>query len=184
MFLGEKDVASCAFDGISQVETSLSDGTVVKSNKVLCAQGRIADLDNLQIGAAGLVLNDKALLSVDECGRTDVAHIYAAGDVIGPPSLGSASMEQGRRAACHISRQEVGHLGSCIPSGIYSIPELACVGLSEREALQQYDRVVVGHSDFSEIARGNIANAKDGVLKMVVSGDGVTRCSHCRQQRH
>ena len=87
-------------------------------------------------------------------------------------------MEQGRQAACHISGQEVGHLGLCIPSGIYSIPELACVGLSERDALQQYDRVVVGHSDFSEIARGNIAKSKDGMLKMVVSGDGVVRGIH------
>lgn len=178
VFLGEVEVTSCSFDGISQVETTLGDGTIVKSDKVLCAQGRISDLDNLKIENAGLELNERALLSVDEHGRTQQQHIYAAGDVIGPPSLASASMEQGRRAACHIAEIEVGELGDLVPSGIYSIPELACVGLSEEQAQQQFDCVVVGRSDFSEIARGHIANSQDGMLKLVVSGDGIVRGIH------
>ena len=178
VFIGEQELVKCTFDGISQVHTELADGTVISSDKAMCALGRVADLSNLQIERAGLELNERALLSVDEYGRTKASHIYAAGDVIGPPSLASASMEQGRRAACHILGTEIGRLGACIPSGIYSIPELACVGLSERDARQQYDQVVVGHSDFSEIARGHIANAKDGMLKLVVSGDGIVRGVH------
>ena len=178
IFLGEREVARVEFDGISQVETHLEDGTVICSDKLLCAQGRVADLDALKIDAAGLSLDERSLLSVDEFGRTEVDHIYAAGDVVGPPSLASASMEQGRRVACHIAGLEVGQLGKCIPSGIYSIPELACVGLTEQQARQQFDKVVIGHADFSEIARGNIANAKDGMLKMVVSGDGIVRGIH------
>ncbi|MEQ8692166.1 MAG: Si-specific NAD(P)(+) transhydrogenase [Pseudomonadales bacterium] len=178
VFVGEKELVKCVFDGISQVETHLADGSILKSDKVLCAQGRIADLENLHIENAGLTLNDRALLDVDEFGRTSVGHIYAAGDVIGPPSLASASMEQGRRAACHISGTEVGRLGECIPSGIYSIPELACVGLTERQARDQYPHVVIGKADFSEIARGHIANAKDGMLKLEVSGDGIIRGVH------
>ena len=178
VFLGNIEISQVSFDGISQVETLLKDGTVIKSDKVLCAQGRVADLAALRIENAGLDLNDRSLLSVDEHGRTSVAHIYAAGDVIGPPSLASASMEQGRHAACHIAGLEAGILSNLIPSGIYSIPELACVGLTEEQARQQFDGVVVGISDFSEIARGHIANAKDGMLKLVVSGDGVVRGIH------
>ena len=178
VFVGDADIKHCQFDGISQVDTQLGDGTVVKSDKVLCALGRIADLDSLRIEQAGLELNERSLLSVDEYGRTAVPHIYAAGDVIGPPSLASASMEQGRRAACHILGLPVGMLGDAIPSGIYSIPELASVGLTEKQARETYPDVVVGKADFREIARGHIADAKDGMLKLVVSGDGVVRGVH------
>lgn len=178
VFLGQVTVEACSFDGVGQVETRLQDGTVIQSDKVLCAQGRIADLDALQIKHAGLSLDERSLLSVDEHGRTAKAHIYAAGDVVGPPSLASASMEQGRRAACHILGIEVGSLGELVPSGIYSIPELASVGLSEQQARKEFDEVVVGHADFREIARGHIANAKDGMLKLVVSADGKIRGVH------
>ncbi len=177
-FLGEVDVVKCEFDGVSQVATSLADGTIIKSDKVLCALGRVSDLQNLKIDRAGLEINERALLSVDEHGRTSQPHIYAAGDVIGPPSLASSSMEQGRRAACHILGREVGILGDLIPSGIYSIPELSSVGLTETQAREQYQDVVIGIADFREIARGHIANAQDGLLKLVVSGDGVIRGVH------
>ncbi len=177
-FLGEVEVIGCEFDGVSQVETTLRDGTVIKSDKVLCAQGRIADLDNLQIGNAGLAVDERQLLPVNEHGQTDQPHIYGAGDVIGPPSLASSSMEQGRRAACHILGIDVGILGGLMPSGIYSIPELASVGLTEAQARDQHESVVIGMADFREIARGHIANAKDGMLKLVVSGDGIIRGVH------
>ena len=177
-WLGEVEVAHCEFDGVSQVATVLVDGTVLKSDKVLCAQGRIADLENLKIKNAGLSINDRLLLDVDENGCTAQPHIYAAGDCIGPPSLASSSMEQGRRAACHMLGREVGVLGELLPSGIYSIPELSSVGQTEAQARDNYDSVVVGLAHFTEIARGHIANAPDGMLKLVVSGDGIIRGIH------
>jgi len=177
-FIGEVEVTRCVFDGISQVETHFADGTIMRSDKLLCAQGRIADLAGLHIENAGLELDDRQLLSVDQHGRTAVPHIYAAGDVVGPPSLASASMEQGRHAACHILGVELGELTHLIPSGIYAIPELASVGLTETQARAEYDGVVIGLADFREIARGHIANAKEGLLKLVVSGDGVIRGVH------
>jgi NAD(P) transhydrogenase len=178
VFLGNANVTDVVFDGVSQVETRFDDGTTIKSDKVLCAQGRFADLAGLRIDAAGLKLNDRQLVDVDENGRTRVEHIYAAGDVVGPPSLASASMEQGRRAACHILGQAVGTIGQFIPTGIYSIPELASVGLTEAQAREQFEGVVVGFADFREIARGHIAGAKDGMLKLVVSSDGLIRGIH------
>ena len=178
VFLGEVDVTRCRFDGVSQVETTLADGTVIKSDKVFCAQGRIADLRSLNIELAGLKMSDQQLLEVNEHGQTAVPHIYAAGDAIGPPSLASSSMEQGRRAACHILGRDAGVLGDLLPTGIYAIPELASVGLTEQQARAKYDQVVVGTADFREIARGHIANTKDGMLKLVVSGDGVVRGIH------
>lgn len=178
VFLGEVEVTSCEFDGVSQVEITLGDGAIVKADKVLCAQGRVADLENLNIGNAGLAINDRQLLDVDKHGCTAQPHIYAAGDAIGPPSLASSSMEQGRHAACHILGLEVGALGELIPTGIFAIPELSSVGLTEAQAREKYTDVVVGFADFKEIARGHIANAQDGMLKLVVSGDGLVRGVH------
>ncbi len=178
VFLGEVEVVRSGFDGLSQVETELADGSVVRSDKVLCAQGRVADLDALKIANAGLHLDERQLLKVNEHGQTQVPHIYAAGDVVGPPSLASASMEQGRHAACHILNVEVGQLSRVIPSGIYSVPELASVGLTEAQAEKEYGHVVIGLAQFKEIARGHIANAQDGMLKLVVSADGIVRGVH------
>ncbi len=178
VFVGEVELNRCEFDGVSQVLIELADGRVIKADKALCAQGRIADLENLKIENAGLAVNAQKLLDVDEHGCTAQKHIYAAGDAIGPPSLASSSMEQGRRAACHILGMEVGVLGDLLPSGIYSIPELSSVGLTEDQARKAYAGVVVGLANFKEIARGHIANAQDGMLKLVVSGDGVIRGVH------
>ena len=178
VFLGEVDVVSCEFDDVSQVATTLADGTVVRADKVLCAQGRIADLASLKIDNAGLSMDARQLLGVDEHGRTSQAHVYAAGDVVGPPSLASSSMEQGRRAACHILGIEVGELGELLPTGIFAIPELSCVGLTEAQARQKFDHVVVDTADFKEVARGQIDNAQDGMLKLVVSSEGRIRGVH------
>ena len=74
--------------------------------------------------------------------------------------------------------KELGVIGDLLPSGIYSIPELSSVGMTEQQAREQYEGVVVGLADFREIARGHIANAQDGLLKLVVSADGVIRGVH------
>ena len=72
--------------------------------------------------------------------RTAVPHIYAVGDIIGPPALASCAMEQGRRAIRHALGLEVGHPPELIPLGLYTIPEIASVGLHEAEARQRYMR--------------------------------------------
>ena len=98
-WIGDCEVEHVSWDGISEVTTECSDGTIVRSQKLLCAAGRIANVKNLNIDNAGLSLNDRGLITVDEDMRTSVPNIFAAGDIIGPPSLASSSMEQGRRAA-------------------------------------------------------------------------------------
>ncbi|MDH3642938.1 MAG: Si-specific NAD(P)(+) transhydrogenase [Gammaproteobacteria bacterium] len=177
-FIGEADVESVQFDGISRVETHFSEGTVVKSDKVLCALGRVSQLDGLKVENAGVVVNEKQLVEVGEAGQTSVPHIYAVGDVVGPPSLASASMEQGRRAACAILGLNPGRESGWIPTGIYAVPEMASVGLTEAQASEAHGDVVIGYADFSEIARGHIANSSDGLLKLIVSADRVVRGIH------
>jgi NAD(P) transhydrogenase len=117
-WMGSQNVTKVYWDGISEVVTECADGTVIRSQKLLCVAGRHANVKGLQLENAGLAVNDKGLISVDENLRTQVANIYAVGDVIGPPSLASASMEQGRRSSCNALRINTGMMGQLIPAGI------------------------------------------------------------------
>ncbi len=177
-FLGDSPLDRVEFDGISEVYTHLKDGRIVKSDKVLCALGRISQLDGLHAERAGVNVNERQLVEVNAFGQTSVPHIYAAGDVIGPPSLASAAMEQGRRAACHMLGIDPGRQGDWMPAGIYSIPEIASVGLTSEQTRTRFGAAVVGFARFNEIARGHIARCPDGLLKMIASADGVVRGVH------
>jgi NAD(P) transhydrogenase len=130
-WMGNQQVENVYWDGISEVVVECQDGTIIRSQKLLCAAGRIANVAGLKLENAGLALNERGLLSVDDKLCTEVANIYAAGDVIGPPSLASASMEQGRRAACNALGLKTGELSQLIPAVIYAIPELSSVGMTE-----------------------------------------------------
>jgi len=171
-WMGQKNVTRVEWDGLANVITECDDGTVVKSEKLLCAAGRLANVNDLNIENAGLTLNERGLISVNDELCTDVNNIYASGDDIGPPSLASASMEQGRRASCNALGISVGDMNQLIPSGIYGIPELSSVGLNEQQAKEKYGDIIVGKALFEEVARGQISGLQDGMLKLVCDGDG------------
>ncbi|MEM1230481.1 MAG: Si-specific NAD(P)(+) transhydrogenase [Pseudomonadota bacterium] len=172
VFRGECDVRNVTFDGVSAVIATTADGEELCADKALCALGRVSQVADLNIEAAGLTVNDRELIDVDDSGRTAVAHIYAAGDVVGPPSLASASMEQGRRAACALLGIDPGDQGDFLPSGIYSVPELASVGLTEAQARERFGDAVIGKAHYREIARGLIADSASGLLKLIAAPDG------------
>lgn len=171
-WLGNKTITKVYWNHLSHVVTECADGTVIESDKMLCAAGRQANIKGLDIEKAGLALNERGLISVNDQLQTSVDSIFAAGDVIGPPSLASASMEQGRRASCNALDIPVGSMSQTIPTGIYAIPELSSVGLSEEQAREQHGEILVGRADFGEIARGHISGLQDGMLKIVSDVDG------------
>jgi NAD(P) transhydrogenase len=171
-WLGNQQVEKVYWDNVSEVVTECKDGTVITSQKLLCAAGRMANVEHLDINKAGLELSDRGVIPVDENLKTIVDNIYAAGDVIGPPSLASASMEQGRRASCNALGIKTGQFSQLIPSGIYSIPELSSVGLTEKQAQEEYGDILVGKAYFSEVARGQISGNTDGMLKIVADKEG------------
>jgi len=185
---------STRWDGVSQVRTEFKDGRVHLSDKVLVALGRLANVDGLKLDAAGIALTSRGHVQVDENLQTTAAGVYAAGDVIGPPALASVSMEQGRRAACHalgllVRPESV----STLPSGVYTIPEIATVGLDEHGARRQFGGAIVGRARFEEIARGQINGSQRGLLKLIadpggrrvvgvqIAGDGATELVHIGQ---
>jgi NAD(P) transhydrogenase len=179
-------------DGVS-VTTTLASGEVVTADKLLCALGRVASIDGLNLAAAGLEPNRRGLLEVDPELRTAVPHIYAVGDVIGPPALATSAMEQGRRAVCYALGLSPGSSAESMPVGIYTIPEMASVGLGEAAARERHGEILVGRAAFKEIARGHISNSQEGFLKMVsdargerllgvqIIGEGATELIHLGQ---
>lgn len=168
-YIGDAQYESIQWDSVSQVVTKLDNGTEISSDKLLVAQGRIANTAGLGLDNLGIEFGRNGTIPVDENYQTSVENIYAVGDVIGPPSLASVSMEQGRRAICHALGVDPGSKFELVPIGIYSVPELSSVGLSEEAAREEYgDDIIIGRASFDEVARGQIAGIKDGLLKMIV----------------
>jgi NAD(P) transhydrogenase len=166
-----RKVEGVARDGTAVV-TRLQGGGEHASEKLLCAQGRVANVAGLDLAAAGLALTPRGHLPVDAQLRTAVPHIYGAGDVIGPPALAATSADQGRRAARHAFGLDAGEASAVVPVGIYTIPELACVGLSEAEAVQRFGSALVGRARFDELARAHINGETEGLLKLVADPQG------------
>ncbi len=171
-FLGDTEVVAAEWNGIDEVITTLNNGEEIRSEKLLSASGRVANIKGLNIEVVGISLSDSGIIPVDDSCRTVVDNIYAAGDVIGPPSLASTSMEQGRRASRASLGLDLVEMTDTLPMGIYSIPEISAVGLSEEQAIKKYGEVIVGHAPFEEIARGQISGIQDGMLKLVADASG------------
>jgi len=170
-YLGGRAAKQIAWDGM-EVTTKLDDGRLVTTEKLLYCLGREANLGGLALDAAGLAATSRGLLEVDAFCRTKVPHIYAVGDVIGPPSLAATAMEQGRRAACHALGITLPASAELVPAGVYAIPELATIGMTEAQAKEKLGGVVVGRARFGELARGQISGIEDGLLKLVCDRDG------------
>lgn len=171
-FVGNAAIKEVRFDGASTVSVELESGEVFHAEKAVYAMGRVANLSGLGLDKAGLAPNARGVLEVDERFRTRVPHVLAVGDVIGPPSLASTSAEQGRRAIRAWLGLEQGPPLDRIPAAVYTIPELATVGMTESEARATLGGAFVGRADFSALSRGTIAGLEHGLLKLVAGPDG------------
>ena len=171
VFLPRKKVERVEWDG-SAVVAQLADGETLLSEKLLCAQGRVASVEGLGLEAAGIALTARGHVEVDETLCTAVPHIYAAGDVIGPPALAAAAVEQGRRAIRHALGLANHEAATAVPVGIYTIPEIATVGLTEDQARVEHGAAAVGCARFEELARAHINGQTDGLLQLVADPSG------------
>ena len=153
--------------------TVLASGKRVRADTVLYSAGRQGATDGLDLELAGLHADDRGRISVDANFQTEMSHIYAAGDVIGFPSLAATSMEQGRLAACHAFGLESEGTHELLPIGIYTIPEISFVGKTEQELTNAQIPYEVGISRYRELARGQILGDHNGLLKLLV--DPTTR---------
>jgi NAD(P) transhydrogenase len=171
-YLGGQQVIEVRWDGATHVVTTLKDDLPVKSEKLLVALGRHANIEDLNLTAAGLTATGKGTLLTNQFCQTDIPHIYAVGDMVGAPALASKAMEQGRRAVRHALNLPVGDVASTIPLGIYTVPEMASIGLDEKTACERYRNPLIGRARFEEVARAQISGAGQGLLKMVADPSG------------
>lgn len=149
--------------------TSLASGKKIPAETVMYSAGRQGVTDELAVERAGLTVDARGRIAVDEHYRTAVPHIYAVGDVIGFPALAATAMEQGRQAAYHAFGEPVHAATGLSPFGIYTIPEVSYCGATEAELTEKAVPYEVGISRYRELARGQIVGDDYGMLKLLVS---------------
>jgi len=148
------------------VAVELESGKRLMADTVLFSVGRQGDTETLNLPAAGLEADSRGRLQCSQDHETDVAHIFAVGDVVGFPALASTSMEQGRRAACYAFGEPFSPCNH-MPYGLFTIPEISMVGKNEQQLTAERIPYEVGIARFDEIARGQIAGDKIGMLKLL-----------------
>ncbi|KIZ49209.1 Si-specific NAD(P)(+) transhydrogenase [Pseudomonas sp. HR1] len=145
----------------------LKSGKKLRADALLWCNGRTGNTDQLGLQNVGISVNSRGQVTVDENYRTSVANIYAAGDVIGWPSLASAAYDQGRSASDNILHDNNGRVVNDIPTGIYTIPEISSLGKTERELTQERVPYEVGKAFFKSMARAQISGEPVGMLKIL-----------------
>jgi len=191
--LGHK-VESIVYDEKSGRQLcQLDSKRLVKAEMVLFAAGRIGSTSSLGLENCGLAVDNRGRLTVNDDFQTSVDNIYAVGDVIGFPSLASTSLEQGRVAICRAYGAPMGGTSEYFPYGIYSVPEISMVGMTEEDVQKRKIPYEVGVARFRETARGQIMGLNNGLLKCIFSiktkrllgvhivGEGATELVHIGQ---
>jgi len=152
----------------AELVSALPSGDTIATEKVLVTAGRVGNTADLGLEELGVTTDERGRVAVDHTFRTTVPGVYAAGDVIGAPALAAASMEQARVAvsqAFGLVRDT--YVADRLPYGVYTIPEVSSVGLSEQHARARGMDIVVGRASFGDNARGAIIGDRDGMTKLV-----------------
>ena len=170
--LGEKVVSVEALDTTPLTTVAhLESGKRLIAEALLYAVGRQPNTDTLNLAAINITTQARGHLTVNESFQTEVPHIYAAGDVVGFPSLASTSMEQGRLAARHMFGEPFENRPDLLPFGIYTIPEISMVGKNETQLTQEKIPYEVGVAQFDEVAKAQITGDQSGLLKIIVHAE-------------
>ncbi|HTR62705.1 MAG TPA: Si-specific NAD(P)(+) transhydrogenase [Candidatus Binataceae bacterium] len=154
-------------NGIKRVRTCLASGKQLVTDKVLTSTGRNGATARLNLAGAGLSADSRGRIKTRPFYQTEVDHIYAAGDVVGFPSLASTSKEQGRIATCHAFGVPATYAPELFPYGIYTIPEISFVGQTEEQLTEKGIPYEIGKAQYKEVARGKIIGDQIGMLKLV-----------------
>jgi NAD(P) transhydrogenase len=169
----------------------LKSGAELRVDKVLYSAGRAGNTRGLGLDRAGVAMDAKGRILVNEHFQTSAAHVYAAGDVIGSPALASVSMEQGRVAMCHaFDLAYKTRVSPLTPFGVYTIPEISMAGATEDQLSKAGVEFEVGRARHEQNARGQITGERDGLLKLLfevpskkllgvhIIGEGATELIH------
>ena len=181
----------CSPDG--RAVTYLESGRRIVSERLLVSAGRCGNIEGLGLEPLGIEFDSRGTIKVNENFQTAKPNIYAVGDVIGFPALASTGMEQGRRAACHAFGLRDTSMDIPLPYGIYSIPEIGMVGMTEAQLRAGKVPYEYGIGRFAELERGKIIGDDAGVVKLLfhrntlqllgvhIIGEGATELVHIGQ---
>lgn len=160
--------------GEQGVVLHLHSGKKLKTDILLWANGRTGNTLDLGLEEIGIGINQRGQVEIDKNHRTALPHIYAAGDVVGPPALASASYDQGRFVGAQIADGTTDwSLIEEFPTGIYTVPEISSVGRTERELTAMQIPYEVAQADFKSIARAQITGHTVGMLKLLFHRDSL-----------
>lgn len=151
-----------------KVVMTLKSGKKVYSDILLVASGRNGNSENLGFEKLNIDVSQRGYVKVNKFYQTTAPNIYAVGDLTGFPNLASAAYDQGRFAALHIFQP--GHGNGDLqeaPLGIYTTPEISCIGKTEQELTAQRIPYEVGQASFRHLARSQITGRKVGLLKIL-----------------
>jgi dihydrolipoamide dehydrogenase len=143
----------------------------VRYDKVLCAVGRTPNGSLVAAEKAGVEVTDRGFINVDKQMRTNVSNIFAIGDLVGQPMLAHKAVHEGHVAAEVISGKKHYFDPKGIPSVAYTEPEIAWVGLTEKEAKEQGVNYEAAVFPWAASGRAIASAATDGMTKMIFDKD-------------
>jgi pyruvate/2-oxoglutarate dehydrogenase complex dihydrolipoamide dehydrogenase (E3) component len=165
-------VARAFTRGGAEVGVALADGRQISGSHLLAAVGRRPNTDDLGCEAGGVRLDGRGFVTVDDQYRTSAPGVYAVGDVTGGPQFTHTSWDDHRILLDRLEgRSSRGRSGRVIPHVVFTDPQVAGVGLDEREAREQGIRYEVARMPFSYVARAVETDETAGVLKVLVDPD-------------
>jgi NAD(P) transhydrogenase len=165
-------VTGCDTSGPGDLQLTLSTGSTLACSAVLVCSGRSSRTAALDLGAAGITPGRRGVVDVDGRYRTSVPHIYAAGDVIGPPALAATGMEQARVAMCHaFGITAKADLAAVLPTGVYTIPEVGMAGATEQTLRADGIACLAGRACYDASPRGRLSGDRTGFLKLLFRPD-------------
>jgi NAD(P) transhydrogenase len=171
-FVWKEKVTRCEAPPAGDVTLTLTSGATLAVSDVLVAAGRQSNTADLNLAAVGLTPGKRGLIKVDALCRSEVPHIFAAGDVVGPPALAATGMEQARMAICvafGFDYKDV--VAPILPTGIYTIPEASMAGETEESLREKNIAYVVGRARYMDNPRGQIIGDETGLLKLIFGRD-------------
>lgn len=154
--------------GTNNVMLNLKSGKRLQANYIFWAQGRQGNVEKLRLEKSGVETTERGNIKVDDNYRTNIKNIFAVGDVVGWPNLAGAAYDQGRHAGsiiCEIKGMEC--ILHDIPTGIYTDPEISCIGKTEQELTKDKVAYEVGIARFKDLAKAQMLGESDGVLKIL-----------------
>jgi len=139
----------------------------IEAEYVLVTVGRRPNTDELGVRDIGMNLTDRGLIVVDKQGRTNIPNVYAIGDIVAGPALAHKASYEGKVAAEAIAGHPAEVDYKAIPAVVFCDPEIASVGINEKEAKEKGIDYVVGRFPFAANGRALSVNAGEGYVKLI-----------------